>query len=80
MLFRSLLFYAASLAVRECSTGVLATDNCLWLWLRHRLGLPPSRLGRSLALEIVGVALLAGLYLTIRYVFGKKQSASDSGA
>ncbi len=75
-----LLFYAASLAVRECSTGFLATDNCLWLWLRHHLGLPPSRLGRSVALEIVGLALLAALYFTIRYVFGKKQSASDSGA
>ncbi len=75
-----LLFYAAKLAVRECSTGLLTTDNCLWLWLRHRLDLPPSWLGRSVALEIVGSALLAGLYLTIRYVLGKKPSASGSGA
>jgi hypothetical protein len=61
--------HAANLAVRDCTVGVDRYDNCLWTSVRGRLGLPPSLLGRAVTLELVGLALLAGLYLTIRYVF-----------
>ncbi len=64
----ALLLEAANWAVRDCTSGVLALDNCLWLWLREKLGLPPSKLLRAGALEGVGLVLLAGLYLTFRYV------------
>lgn len=64
-----LLLHVANLAVRDCTVGVDRYDNCLWMNVRGRLGLPPSLLGRAVTLELVGLALLAGLYLTIRYVF-----------
>lgn len=64
-----LLLHAANLAIRDCTVGVDRYDNCLWTSVRGRLGLPPSVLGRAVTLELVGLALLAGLYLTIRYVF-----------
>lgn len=66
-----LLLYAATLAVRDCPTGPYSADNCLWQWLRGLLGLAQSRIGRAAALELVGLALLAALGLTIRYVFPK---------
>lgn len=80
-LLTGLLLHAAGLAVRDCSAGALTLDNCLWLWLRERLGLPASKLGRAVALEIVGLALLAGLYFTVRYVFPskKKQPTHNAG-
>jgi hypothetical protein len=65
----SLLLYAAPLATEDCATTAYSWDNCLWLWLRRRLGLRESRIGRAFALECVGLGLLAGLYLTVRYVF-----------
>jgi hypothetical protein len=68
-LLAALLLHAADLAVRDCTAGVLTLDNCLWLWLREKLGLRQSKLGRIVLLELVGLALLAGLYLTFRYVF-----------
>lgn len=68
-LLTALLLYGANLAVRECKADASTHENCLWLWLRQKLGIPPSRLGRTALLEFVGLALLAGLYLTIRYVF-----------
>ncbi len=69
LLLTGLLLYAANLAVRDCASGVQTYDNCLWLWLRGKLGLSQSKLLRAGALEFVGLALLAGLYLAIRYVF-----------
>ncbi len=82
LLLTGLLLYAANLAVRDCTSGVQTYDNCLWLWLREKLGLPQSKLLRAGALEFVGLALLAGLYLTIRYVFprssGKQSPPSDA--
>ena len=67
--FVALLLHGATLAVRDCATGSYLSDNCLWLWVRERLGLPQSKILRAAALEVVGLALLAALYLTIRYVF-----------
>ncbi len=69
VLLTALLFYAADLAVRDCTSGLYTYDNCLSMWLREHFGLPQGKLWRAAALEVVGLSLLAGLYLTIRYVF-----------
>lgn len=69
LLLSALLLYSATWAVRDCTAGPYSYDNCLWLWLRGQLGLPQNRLLRAAALELVGLALLAGLYLTVRHVF-----------
>jgi hypothetical protein len=78
----SLILYAASRAVRDCPAGPYVYENCLWLWLRDALRLPESKLLRVAALEFVGLGLLAGLYLTARFVFPmrrtKHTSRSDS--
>lgn len=65
----ALLLYAANAAVRDCATGAFSSDNCLWLRVRNQLGLPQNQFLRAVTLEFVGVAILAGLYLTVRYVF-----------
>ena len=64
-----LIFYAATLATRDCTIGLYVFDDCLWVWIREHLGLPASKFLRAGVLEMVGLALLAGLYLTIRFVF-----------
>ena len=63
------LLEMANWAVRDCSTGPDASENCLWLGVRGRFGLPSSRLLRASLLEVVGLAILAGLYLTFRYLW-----------
>lgn len=70
----ALILYAAQLAVRDCPNGLFVYDNCLWLWLREQTGLPESRMLHALALFTVGLALLGGLYLTIRYVFPRSKA------
>ncbi|MGH9376124.1 MAG: hypothetical protein ACRD22_08020 [Terriglobia bacterium] len=72
----AIILYAAQLAVRDCSNGLFVYDNCLWLWLREQAGLPNSRLLHWFALFLVGLALLGGLYLTIRYVFPRSKSGN----
>jgi len=69
VIFIAVLLYVANQVVRDCPTGPYLYDNCLWLWLRGQLGLAQSKLGRAVALECVGLGLLASLYLTARYVF-----------
>lgn len=69
LLLTGLLLYAASQAAGDCKTGLHLHDNCMWLWLREQLPLPASKLLRAAVLELVGLVLLAGLYLTGRYVF-----------
>jgi hypothetical protein len=64
-----ILLDAANWAVRDCSTGPGASENCLWLGLRRRFALPASKLLRAGVLEVVGLAILAGLYLTLRYLW-----------
>jgi len=73
------LLYLASLAVHDCTVGLHVYDNCVWMWVRQQTGLPPSKLLRALTLEIVGLALVAGLYVTVRYVFPRRQKAGGSG-
>lgn len=63
------IFYAAELAVRDCPAGLYVYNNCLWLWVRERTGLPESHFLHALILWIVGLILLAGIYLTVRFVF-----------
>jgi len=69
LVLSGLLLYAASWATRDCPAGIYSSDNCLWLSVGAHLGLPPSRILRAATLELVGLTLLAGLYLTVRYVF-----------
>ena len=68
LLLTGLLLYGATWATRDCVAGLYSFDNCLWLSVRAHLGLPPSKILRAAALELVGLTLLAGLYLTVRYV------------
>lgn len=65
----SLLLYAANRAVQDCRAGLYHYDNCLWLRVRDRLGLPQANLPRMITLECVGLAILAGLYFTVKLVF-----------
>jgi len=67
--------YLAQSAVRDCPSGLYTYDNCLWLWLREQSGLPQSKLLRSMVLQLVGLTLVVGLYLTYRYVFPRKQDS-----
>ena len=60
------LLETANWAVRDCSTGPSTSENCLWLAVQRRFGLPANRLLRAGLLEVVGLAILAGLYLTFR--------------
>jgi hypothetical protein len=75
-----LILYAASRAVRDCQAGPYVYDNCLWLWLREALRLPESKLLRAATLELVGLMLLAGLYLTARFVFPTRRVRQAPGS
>jgi hypothetical protein len=65
----ALLLEAASRTTRDCTVGLYVFDICSWVWLREHLGLPASKLLRAVFLELVGLTLTAGIYLTIRFVF-----------
>ncbi|HTS71607.1 MAG TPA: hypothetical protein VMO17_21745 [Terriglobia bacterium] len=76
-----LVLYAADLATRDCRVAPYVYDNCMWLGLRTRLGLPASRFLRMALLECVGIGLALILYVTFRYLFlGRKvnPAAPDS--
>jgi hypothetical protein len=78
----AVILAAASLAVRDCQIAPFTYENCIWLQVRDWLGLPQSKFLRGLTLELVGVSLLAGLILTIRYVFPARRtqgSGPDAG-
>jgi hypothetical protein len=65
----ALLLDAASRTTRDCTVGLYVYDICSWVWLREQLGLPASKLLRAVFLELIGLTLTAGIYLTIRFVF-----------
>ena len=68
VLLIGLLLAGAQFATRDCTVGFLRQDNCLWVSASEYLGLPQqSKAMRAVFLEGVGLALLAGLYLTYRY-------------
>ena len=63
-----LVLAVAQLATRDCTAGLLRWDNCLWLDASEYLGLPPqSKRLRAVLLDVVGVALPAGIGLTYRF-------------
>jgi hypothetical protein len=74
----ALFLHTANLAVRDCTAGLYTYDNCLWLWVGEKLGLLQSRLARAVVFEVVGLTLLAGIYLTARYVFPHRSSRLSS--
>jgi hypothetical protein len=65
----ALLLYAASRTTRDCTVGLYVFDLCSWVWLREQLGLPASKLLRAVFLELVGLTLAGGIFLTVRFVF-----------
>jgi hypothetical protein len=69
VLLIGLLLAGAQLATRDCTAGLFRYDNCLWMAASEYLGLPQqSKALRAVFLEGVGLSLLAGLYLTYRYI------------
>jgi hypothetical protein len=64
-----LLLRAATATTRDCTVGLYLFDICAWVWVREHLGLPASKLLRALFLETIGLAIVAGIFLTVRYVF-----------
>lgn len=70
-----LVLHAADLATRDCRVAPYVYDDCMWMGLRARLGLPASRFLRMSVMECVGIALAAVLYLTFRYVFPHRKVA-----
>ncbi len=75
-----LLLAAASLATRSCTADLFVYDSCLWIWVREQLGLPASKLLRAGFLEVVGLVILAGIYVTVRYVFPKRADRASPPA
>ena len=70
ILLIGLLLAGAQLATRDCTAGLFRYDSCLWMAASEYLGLPQqSKTLRGVFLEGVGLTLLAGLYLTYRFVF-----------
>jgi hypothetical protein len=65
----ALLLHAASRATRDCTVGLYVFDLCSWVWLREQLGLPASKFLRAVFLELMGLTLTGGIFLTIRFVF-----------
>ena len=63
-----LLLTGAQLATRDCTADFLRLDNCLWLDASEYLGVPSQSKGlRAVFLGVVGLTLLAGIYLTYRF-------------
>jgi hypothetical protein len=63
------LLAIANLAVLDCEVARLVYENCAWIDARDALGLPQSKLLRAILLELIGIILLGGIYLSWRYVF-----------
>lgn len=72
-----LVLHAADLATRDCRVAPYMYDDCMWMALRARLGLPASRFLRMVVLECVGIALAVVLYFTFRYVFPWKRKIHE---
>jgi hypothetical protein len=70
----ALILAAANWAVRDCPVALLVFENCIWLDVRDALGLPQSKLLRALLLQGIGLALLAGIYFSWKYVYPRRAS------
>jgi hypothetical protein len=64
-----LLLGVASWAVQDCPIAPYISENCIWLSVKAQFHLPQSKLLRAAVLEVIGLSLVAGIYLTCRYVF-----------
>jgi len=64
----ALFLLIASRTTRDCTVGLYVYDICAWVWLREQLGLPASKFLRALFLELIGLTLTLGIFLTIRFV------------
>ena len=64
-----LFLLAASRTTRDCTVGLYVYDICAWVWVREQLGLPASKFLRAAFLELIGLTLTLGIFLTIRFVF-----------
>jgi hypothetical protein len=64
----ALCLMAASRTTRDCTVGLYVYDICAWVWVREQLGLPASKFLRAAFLELIGVTLTVGIFLTIRFV------------
>jgi hypothetical protein len=76
----AVLLGAANGSVRDCSTASHTIDNCLWLRLHGSFGLPASRLLRAGALEMAGLAILAGLWFVFRYLWPQRPAEMPTAA
>lgn len=70
-----MVLHMADLATRDCRIAPYVYDDCMWMGLRTRLGLPASRFLRMAFLEGVGIVLALALYFTFRYVFPLRRAA-----
>jgi len=78
----ALFLMAASRTTRDCTIGLYVYDICAWVWVREQLGLPASKFLRAAFLELIGVTLTLGIFLTIRFVFpfwGTRKSIEAQG-
>ena len=64
----ALFLMAASRTTRDCTVGLYVYDICAWVWVREQLGLPASKFLRAAFLELIGVTLTLGIFLSIRFV------------
>jgi len=65
----ALFLMAAGRTTRDCTIGLYVYDICAWVWVREQLGLPASKFLRAALLEIIGLTLTVGIFLTVRFVF-----------
>jgi hypothetical protein len=68
VLIIALCLAAAGRTTRDCTVGVYIYDICAWVWVREQLGLPASKFLRAAFLELIGVTLTLGIFLSIRFV------------
>ena len=78
--FVALFLLAASRTTRDCTIGLYVYDICAWVWVREQLGLPASKFLRAAFLELIGITLTLGIFLTIRFVFPFWGSRKSFGA
>lgn len=74
------LLDVANWAVRDCPTGPNSVDNCLWLRVQRLTGLPASKVLRAGVLEVVGLLILAGLWIVFRYLWPRRSAKPSESA
>ncbi len=72
------VLHLADLATRDCRVAPYVYDDCMWMGLRARLGLPANRFLRMAALECVGILLALVLYVAFRFAFSFRKPKSPA--